>query len=408
MSAQVSYTATQTLSEAGRTFLPRTDSQPGPSCRPRVTQLTSVHSPFDVRIFHKECRSLARLGFEVTLIVPTTQGGVVEGVRIRGVPCPKRRLARMAITVWQVYRAALQCQADIYHFHDPELIPAGLLLRAQGKRVIYDVHEDLGRDIQSKYYVPVIFRGPLAWVTDRLENAACHYFTGLLTATQGIAQRFQRLNRRTLVLNNFPLLQELAPARHSPWAERAPSVAYAGGITPDRGIKEIVRAMHLLPETLPATLELAGAFDPESLRNEAVSLPGWERVNALGLLDRAGVARLLGSTRAGLVLFHPEPNNVSAQPNKLFEYMSAGIPVIASDFPLWRKIVAGSGSGLLVNPLNPPEIAGAIEYLLTHPTEAEQMGRRGREAVEKNYNWECEERKLLQFYGGLLEPVCAE
>lgn len=378
-----------------------------PVRRLRVVQFTSVHAPFDVRIFHKECRSLAHSGFDVTLVVPAAQGGLVDGVIIKAVPCPKRRLARMTITAWQVYRAALQCQADIYHFHDPELIPAGLLLKARGKAVIYDIHEDLGRDIQSKYYVPVIFRRPLAWMTDRMEHTACRCFTGLLTATRAIAQRFEKLNRRTLVLNNFPLLSELASGANSPWAARAESLAYVGGINPDRGIKEIVRALHLLPEALPARLELAGPFDPEGLREEAASLPGWERVNELGVLNRGAVAELLGKSRAGLVLFHPEPNNVNAQPNKLFEYMSAGIPVIASDFPLWRTIVAGYGCGLLVDPRKPPEIARAIEYLLTHPTEAERMGKRGREAVATKFNWECEERRLLEFYRCLLEPACA-
>lgn len=379
-----------------------------PLRRPRVVQLTSVHAPFDIRIFHKECRSLARAGFEVTLVVPAAQGRLIEGVTIKAVPGPRSRLARMIVTVWQVYRAALHGQADIYHFHDPELIPAGLLLRARGKTVIYDIHEDLGRDIQSKYYVPVHLRRPLAWVTDLLEDAACRCFSGLLTATPAIARRFEKLNRRTLVLNNFPLLKELAPRANSPWAARDESVAYVGGITPDRGLKEIVRAMHLLPEALPARLELAGPFDPLNLREEAASLPGWERVKELGVLTRGAVADLLGKTRAGLVLFHPEPNNVNAQPNKLFEYMSAGIPVIASDFPLWRKIVAGCGCGLLVDPRKPPEIARAIEYLLTHPAEAERMGRRGREAVATRFNWECEERRLFEFYRSLLEPACAE
>lgn len=408
MGAQVRSMATQTLPETTARSLPSgrgTRTQLG---RFRVVQLTSVHTPFDVRIFHKECRSLARWGFDVTLVVPAAQGGLVDGVRIKAVPLPGRRLARMTLTVWQVYRTALHCQADIYHFHDPELIPAGLLLRARGKKVIYDIHEDLGRDIQSKYYVPVVFRRPLAWMTDRLEGAACRCFTGLLTATETIARRFAGLNRRTQVLNNFPLVKELAPDTNRPWSARAESVAYVGGITPDRGIKEVVAAMHLLPESLPARLELAGPFEPESLRNEIASLPGWERVNGLGVLNRAGVAGLLRKTRAGLVLFHPEPNNVNAQPNKLFEYMSAGIPVIASDFPLWRKIVAGCGCGLLVDPQNPPQIARAIEYLLTHPTEAEQMGNRGREAVSRTFNWECEERRLLEFYGRVLEAACVE
>jgi len=132
------------------------------------------------------------------------------------------------------------------------------------------------------------------------------------------------------------------------------------------------------------------------------ALPGWQRVNVLGFLDRAGVRDVLGRSMAGLVTFHPAPNHIDSQPNKMFEYMSAGIPVIASDFPLWREIIAGNDCGLLVDPLNPAAIAEAIDYLISHPEEAERMGRNGRRAVEEQYNWEHEATKLIQFYEQIL------
>jgi len=121
-------------------------------------------------------------------------------------------------------------------------------------------------------------------------------------------------------------------------------------------------------------------------------------MDAQGFVSRKDVAKLMGDSRMGLVLFHPAPNHIAAQPNKLFEYMSAGIPVIASDFPLWRQIVESSNCGLLVDPLNPQSIADAICWLIEHPKEAEEMGRCGREAVEREYNWGHEEAKLLSFY----------
>lgn len=374
----------------------------------RVVQLTSVHTPQDVRIFEKECRSLARAGYDVTLIAPTPQDRRVDGVLIKGVPPTEKRSVRMTATVWRVYREASRLGADIYHFHDPELIPAALLLRAQGKSVIYDVHEDLGRDIQGKPYVPVALRVPLAWLTDRFENIAARLFTGLLTATDGIGERFEKLNKRVMVLNNFPVLKDIEPVSSIPWSRRPVSVAYVGGITADRGIREITRAMGMLPDQLGAQLELAGPFSPASLENEVSRLPGWVRVNNRGVLRRSGVADLLGKVRAGLLVFHPEPNNLRAQPNKLFEYMAAGIPVVASNFPLWRSIIDEVGCGVLVDPLDAKDIARAVEYLLTHAEEAELMGRRGRDATEKHFNWDHEERKLLRFYRGLFESPCAE
>ncbi|MGQ9498496.1 MAG: glycosyltransferase, partial [Desulfotomaculales bacterium] len=163
-------------------------------------------------------------------------------------------------------------------------------------------------------------------------------------------------------------------------------------------IREMVTAMTLLPEALGVRLVLAGKFVPPFLEDEVRQLPGWERVDFRGWQDRAAVARLLGEARAGLVVLYPEPNYVEAQPNKLFEYMSAGLPVIASDFPLWRDIVEEAGCGLLVDPLDPAAIAQAIQWILEHPKEAEAMGRRGQKAVFDRYNWDTEAAKLLAFY----------
>ena len=129
---------------------------------------------------------------------------------------------------------------------------------------------------------------------------------------------------------------------------------------------------------------------------------GWQNVNEYGFLDRLGVRNILARSAAGVVTFYPLPNHVDAQPNKMFEYMSAGIPVIASHFPLWREIIEDNQCGLLVDPLNPEAIANAIDYLINNPQEARSMGQNGRRAVEEKYNWTIEQQKLLEFYQRIL------
>jgi glycosyltransferase involved in cell wall biosynthesis len=373
----------------------------------KVVHLSSDHVAFDTRIFQKECKSLAREGYDVTFVVPHVTDVVVENVQIRALPKPRGRLSRMTTTVRNVFREARQHPAEIYHFHDFVLIPVALLLRAGGKKVIYDVHEDVPRGVLSKDYIPRWLRKPIGWLVEYMEDAASICFSGLVAATPTIAERFKFLNDRTVVIHNFPLLQELAPPTQISWGQRTSSIAYVGGISPGRGIRELITAMDLLPDRLNVKLKLAGHFLPASLEDEMARLPGWTRVEVLGLLNRETVAKTLGCVRAGLVTFLPEPNHIRSMPNKLFEYMSAGIPVIASDFLLWREIIQGAGCGLLVNPLNPRAIARAIEYVLTHHEEAEAMGRRGRKAVENHYNWAREERKLLQLYADLVKPSCA-
>jgi glycosyltransferase involved in cell wall biosynthesis len=378
---------------------------------PKIVHMTTVHPALDGRIFHKECRSLARAGFAVTIIGPHSDDTVADQVRIKSMPQDQLRFSRMTREVWRVYREALRQRADVYHFHDPELIPAGLLLRANGKKVIYDIHENLPKDILSKHYLPIWSRHLISWMANQVEATACRHFSALVAVTPAIAERFRPLNDRTVVVHNYPYPEEVTLTQPADlhWGARREAVAYIGGITAQRGIREMVEAMALLPNSLRATLELAGNEIPEDAHpRELYSHPGWARVRHHGFMKRARMFSLLSEVRAGLVIFHPEPNHLEAMPQKIFEYMGAGLPLIVSDFPLWRRIVGTVGCGILVDPLNPSAIARAIEYVLTHPKEAEDMGRRGQAAVLKQYNWETEAEKLVNLYSGLVEPACVE
>ena len=346
------------------------------------------------------CSSLAAHGYEVSLVVADGLGDERKnGVRIVDVGAKSgRRLARMTKTVRRVFEWAKALDADLYHLHDPELIPIGLKLKRLGKRVIFDSHEDVPKQLLGKPYLNPLLLRMLSGAFGVFERYACPRFDGIIAATPFIRDKFLTINPLSVDINNFPMIGELDAAM--PWTDKRDEVCYVGGIAGIRGIREVVRGCEFLQTT--ARLNLAGRFSEPAVGTEVKSYPGWARVKEIGFVDRVGVRTVLGRSVAGLVTFHPLPNHIDAQPNKMFEYMSSGIPVIASNFPLWREIVEGNDCGLCVDPLDPKAIAAAIDFMINNPERAREMGENGKRAVLEKYNWGVEEAKLLAFYQTIL------
>ena len=350
--------------------------------------MTTLHPAHDVRILGKECRTLAAAGHEVHLAAPVAEEETVDGVAIEPLgyveiqtgPVGLRRRLGAALA------AARSSGAELFHLHDPELLPVALRLKASGARVVYDAHEDTPVEVATLGDGGLAARGlGLGWtaglaVLGRAVDA-------VVAATPRVAERFPA--GKTVVVRNFPRLEEAESFGGPPLAGRPPELVYLGGVTADRGAREIVQAVELVPE---ATVVLAGRVQPpalaQELRHDRVQLAGW--------LDRAGVAEALRRARAGLLVLHPRRAYVDALPVKLFEYMAAGIPFVASDFPLWRALA--DGCGLFVDPRDPQAIAAAMGRLLADPDEAARLGAHGRELVEERYNWEQESGQLLALY----------
>jgi len=368
----------------------------------KIAHLTSVHPRYDTRIFLKECRSLASSGYDVSLLVADGRGDeTIDGVVIRDAGASSGRLQRMLFTTRRVYKKAIELDAAIYHLHDPELLPVGLKLRRRGKCVIFDAHEDVPKQLLAKKYLGPRRLRLLSHVYARFERYACRRLDGVVAATPTIRDKFKEINEQSIVVNNFPFLDELET--DVSWNEEKHSVCYVGAISATRGIREIVEAMAKLKGS--ARLLLAGSFAEAETEREVRLLPGWGKVDALGYIDREELRRVLSRSAAGLVTLHATPNHMEAHPIKMFEYMSAGIPVIASDIPLWRKIVEDAECGYCVDPLDSTAIAEKIDSILSNQANARRLGANGRRAIEEKYNWPVEEQKLLEFYASLLDEA---
>lgn len=363
-----------------------------------ICHLTSVHQRYDARICFKECLSLSRK-YNVTLVVADGKGDEVNsGLQILDIGKFHSRKDRVLNGTKKIFDKAISIDADIYHIHDPELVFCGLKLQKQGKKVIFDAHEDFPKQILTKIYIPSFVRKILSKFAYLGEKIYFSKFDGIVGATPFITDKFLKINHNVVNINNYPKIEELQsfdnPQRISG------QVCYIGGISIERGIIEIIQALTKTKNNV--NLVLAGKFHSEQLGKDIQQDEGWEKTEFIGFVGRKEIQKLLSTTQIGLVTLHPTISYLDSLPVKLFEYMCAGIPVIASDFPLWQEIVLKYNCGLCVDPQNSKEIAKAIDYLIDHPEIAAQMGKNGFKAVQTEFNWANEESKLLKFYENMI------
>ncbi len=349
----------------------------------KVCHLTSAHPQEDIRIFHKECASLAAAGYKTYQIACGTRYKKF-GVRQVGIGEPATgRLKRMLGTSRKVYLVALKLDADVYHFHDPELLPYGLKLKRRGKTVIFDSHEDVPGQIMDKYWIPKLLRKLVSGMYRKYETHVVKRLDAVVAATPHIAEKFKGRAKRVVTVNNYPKLDDVI-FHDSPFSGREAVVCYAGGIDENRGEKIMKQAM----KKVPGELIIAGDHAVEKQGN----------VSYVGRLDRPGVNELYGRSVAGLCILKPIENYFYSQPIKMYEYMAAGLPFVCSDFPGWRKVAEESGGGVLVDPEDNDAIRKAITELLTDREKAQEMGRSGRAYVTEYCTWAREEEKLLALY----------
>jgi len=361
----------------------------------KVCHITSAHPWNDIRIFHKECKSLSNNGFDVTLISFGSPNGMIDNVNlVNAGSVPSGRRERMGKGRAIIRKLALRQDAMIYHFHDPELIPVAKNLVKRGKKVIYDIHEDVPRQLLTKPYLNKYIAKLISFFFEKYENMSVRHFSALCCATPYIAKRFSKFHTLVRDINNFPLLSEI-PQQFSGVKEKQNKICYIGAISEIRGIIPLIDSLALCKGV---TLELAGNFSEGALKDKARVSPGWKFVHELGQIDRSEALRIKSQCIAGIVTFLPVENHIHAQPNKIFEYMASGLPVIGSDFPLWRELIEDNGCGFCVNPDSPEDIASAVMKLVSDHQLAEKMGEKGYLTVKEKYSWQTEEDKLVALY----------
>jgi glycosyltransferase involved in cell wall biosynthesis len=375
-----------------------------------VCVLTSVHNPFDQRVFYKEAVSLARAGYQVTLIGPGPESlaGVHHGVRLLPLPPPTTRRRRLLFQV-RLLRAARTLAAHVYHLHDPELLPMGCVLRLLGHRVIYDVHENYPAVALTRAWIPQCLRRPLSHVVDVTERTMACLLSGVVGVIEEQRPRFRHCLFASV--RNYPRLEWFAPAPSAAGAE----LVHVGSLSRDRGAHLLLEVMRQLRCSHPdVRLDTLGPFHT---RAEEVAFHA--TVREFGLQEHVNcrteylpydeLGRFIGAHKIGLI-----PGQLSAKnltpfvPTKLFEYLACGVPVVASSLPSIERLFEMGEWGILAAPDDPRAHAGAIAALLDDPGHARCLGTTGRQVVESLCNWETEAEKLLDLYHRLFDTVPTE
>lgn len=361
----------------------------------RICHVTSVHPVFDTRIFHKECKSLAKM-YEVYLIAPNVKDDLVDGIHIAGVSLPHSRRKRIR-QLDKVFAKMIEIDATIYHFHDPELLPLGLKIKKKGKKIVFDSHEDVPQQLSEKKWIPKVIREPLSWLYASYEKRILTYYNAVISVTPSIVNRLRQINPETYMVTNYPDYQEFSDNR-----KFGKSVCFAGGISPQWMHEFVLDAI----EGSAYTYLLAGKAQEDYFKL-LKEKDAWKNVDYKGMLPHEQVWSMMEQSSAGIAL-NDYMANVgykmgSLGNTKLFEYMMFGLPVIATDFTLWKEIVEGYDCGICVNPHDVKAIRAAIDFFINHPDEARRKGDNGRKAVKEKYCWATQEPVLYKLYERVIE-----
>jgi len=372
-----------------------------------VCILTSVHSPFDHRIFFKQAKSLQKAGYRLTIVAPHDRDEIVDGIKFVALPGTRNRLERMMGT-WRVFRLALRQKADIYHFHDPELLFWGWLLQALiGKPVIYDVHENYAETLLLRDWLPAFLRKPVAWLFTLTERVLAGRLAAVITVSEPMKKRFADFQPICVSVHNYPDLNMIEFGdKFEPAGENDRySLIYTGGMTREMGFPLILDTLTLISLSRPevSCLILSKADNIEWLNEDQRDM--MKKLIAGGMLKivervlHNEVFKYIGLSSIG---WRPGPPFQEGISTKSLEYMACAKPVLSSDVSIISSIIRESGCGILVDPYDAAEHARAILYLLDHPEEARHLGENGRKAVLLKYNWGIEEKKLLDVYSRCL------
>lgn len=365
----------------------------------KICHISTAHSALSGRLLDRECMKLAEAGYDTTLIAQYDKNEIIGGVKIVAFPKANSRIYRMTLLNIYMLFKALRQKADLYHFHDPELMFVGSLLKLSGKKVIYDIHEDLPKQIHNKPYLSKSIVPYLSKAIEKVEAFFAKRFDGLVTVVPSIEKRLLRSNANTIMYRNFPEMKLIDSAVAKKRDDNKFRIIYPGSLSKVRGVEDIINVVAMYKGEVE--LILGGRWSHKAFEEHCKNLEGWKYVKYLGRLPQKEVYEYMKSSDLGVHIIHDKPSHRIGYPMKAFEFMACKVPFLISDIGNKRELF--EGAALFIEPQNLEDIKQNISSLIKDKKLGEQLSTYGRKKVEEVYNLESEVDRLLKFYENILE-----
>ena len=375
----------------------------------KVCHFTVAHDVADVRIFEKECKSLQKERYDVSLVVSNVGNSVKSGIKIYGIKVSMNPVTRLLFGAKKVYRKALELDADIYHFHDIELFRYGLKLKKKGKKVIFDSHENWIDYVKGIRWLPTLMKKYMSWIIQQMYKKHLREFDAVITVSPHIVDIMKQYTPNVYMVSNYPIISQdnLVSFSEIDYLQRNNKICYSGTVY--SGISNQEYILEALETIDDVEYVMVGTISTE-YRKRLSSLLGWDKVLFVEKVSRQKLYQIYDTVLAGVAIFDYTPNlgykKGSLGVNKIFEYMMKGLPIISSDQEIWKQqIINKYKCGFCVKPGDVDGIREAITKILNDRKLAYMMGQNGMKAVTEEFNWKTQERILFEVYDQLINSI---
>ncbi|MBN1183215.1 MAG: glycosyltransferase [Bacteroidales bacterium] len=370
-----------------------------------ICQITSMHQWDSIRIYKKACLGLVRNGIEVHLVTISPDIPPVDiGIKFHWLK-QRKGWRRRIFSSREAYRIALKINADIFHFHDPDLLPWMLILSIKGRRVVYDMHENYA-EVFHRLNLPVLLKMIMANLWTYFLRFCARRFKGIITVSQSMQSLLSSISTPMIVVRNAPYLLELEDVNIN--IGKKPFTVYTSGTNSSmRNCMQTIEALPYILRKIPEVrLIFAGEYQPEGFKEElkekAIELGIDSHVELEGMLPYKENFMRTVQMEVGCVFYEDNVNNRVGIPNRLFEYMYAGVAVIGESFVEVKKVIEDSKCGNVVNSSDSQSIANGVIQLFSDIEKLKKMQSNARNKIISDYSYENELKKMISFYYSLL------